>query len=200
MVDAAKITLSEEERQLVTNTGWILTKHAVVAKVYRLFGMLATGYVKTLAQVRGPEQLLSPKISKGENYLLLPYVVLDYPRQYGKQEIMAIRTMFWWGNFFSVTLHLSGKYQQAAMQNIIAHVDHLRANNYFICTGDEEWQHHFGKENYTAIKEKSNEELIALAEQKLFIKLAVKFELRQWDDMPRLLQHAFEDMLRLLPV
>ena len=50
----------------------------------------------------------TPKIAKGENYLQLPYVLLDYPRCFDKENIFAIRTMFWWGNFFSITLHLSG--------------------------------------------------------------------------------------------
>ena len=40
-----------------------------------------------------PAEMLfhSPKISKGENYKGLPYVMLDYPRCFGKTDIFAIR-------------------------------------------------------------------------------------------------------------
>ena len=61
-----------------------------------------------------PEEVLiqSPKISRGENYNGLPYVMLDYPRCFGKEDVFAMRTMFWWGNFFSITWHLKGKYSK----------------------------------------------------------------------------------------
>ena len=36
------------------------------------------------------------KYSVGENYRLPPYVVLDYPRQFGKRIRFAFRSMFWW--------------------------------------------------------------------------------------------------------
>ena len=43
---------------------------------------------------------VSPKISRGEQYLGLPYVMLDYPRIFSKENVFAIRTFFWWGNYF----------------------------------------------------------------------------------------------------
>ena len=58
------------------------------------------------------EKYGSPKISKGENYRGLPYVMLDYPRLFGREEVLAIRTFFWWGHGFSVTLHLKGGYRE----------------------------------------------------------------------------------------
>ena len=61
----------------------------------------------------------SPKISKGENYKGLPWLVLDYPRYFNKEDIFAIRTLFWWGNFFSITLHISGKYKMRYEKKII---------------------------------------------------------------------------------
>ena len=54
----------------------------------------------------------SAKISKGEN-MGLPWVMLDYPRLFGQEDVLAIRTMFWWGHCFSVTLHLKGRYYGA---------------------------------------------------------------------------------------
>ncbi|HUS03429.1 MAG TPA: hypothetical protein VMY77_16935, partial [Chitinophagaceae bacterium] len=103
----AKIQLSPEELELVNTTQWILSKHAITKKVYDLFGDLSLE-LKNEAHSYNylfPENLQyqSGKISKGENYRLLPYVILDYPAFFWKDRIFAIRTMFWWGNFFSVT-------------------------------------------------------------------------------------------------
>ncbi|MCF8254088.1 MAG: hypothetical protein K9H61_09375 [Bacteroidia bacterium] len=38
------------------------------------------------------------KISLGENYLEMPYVVLDYPKISGNDFPFLFRTFFWWGH------------------------------------------------------------------------------------------------------
>lgn len=48
------------------------------------------------------------KITKGENYRGLPYVIADYPRLFTPESVMAYRILFWWGHYFSCTWHLSG--------------------------------------------------------------------------------------------
>ena len=111
-----KIHLSADELQLVQNAQLLLTKNTIIEKVYALFGELASELQQSsiYATRNLPAELLTlgPKISRGEKYKGLPYVMLDYPRCFGKEDIFAVRTFFWWGNFFSVTLHLKGKYQQ----------------------------------------------------------------------------------------
>src|SRR5450755_2986522 len=128
--------LSAEELALVADAGWIMTKNAIIAKVLVLFGELS-GNLQEQWKAAGWEQHLAgkeagmamkdtgmlmreagmpikeiletpPRISKGENYKGLPWVVLDYPRAFGRLDVLAVRTLFWWGNYFSVTLHLKG--------------------------------------------------------------------------------------------
>ena len=91
----AKVQLSAEEMRLVRDAAWILTKNSVMGKVVAMFGELSGGWKE-------------PKISKGENYKGLPWVMLDYPRVFGKEDVYAIRTFFLWGHAFSITLHLKG--------------------------------------------------------------------------------------------
>ena len=131
----AKIQLSPEETELVQNTEWILNKHIITKKVYDMFGDLSL-LLKNEAEVNSylfpPNiQSQSGKISKGENYQLLPYVILDYPAFFGKDKIFAVRTMFWWGNFFSVTLHLSGIYKQQFTADSEAVFSFLQKEDFF---------------------------------------------------------------------
>ena len=99
MNDAIKLSLSADELELVCNKDWILTKKMVVDKVYLLLG----GLSQQMQDYIESNQLLlpavvtqsSPKISKGENYLGLPYVMLDYPRYFKSNDMLAIRTFFW---------------------------------------------------------------------------------------------------------
>src|SRR5580658_8387468 len=108
-MEYANVKLSKTEFELVTDTQVILTKSLVIGKVYTLFGMLASDFRLMAFEKSGllPLEVLSvsPKISRGEQYLQLPYVVLDYPRFYTRNDVLAIRCFFWWGNFFSITLH-----------------------------------------------------------------------------------------------
>jgi hypothetical protein len=82
----AKVTLSPKELELVNNADWILTKNAVIGKVYELFGQLSEYIVAELAKHPSlTEQGIdfrSPKISKGEQYEGLPWVMLDHPRHF----------------------------------------------------------------------------------------------------------------------
>src|SRR6185369_14445953 len=111
-MDEAKIRLSQKELELVSNTEWILTKNEVITKAKLLLGSVLDEQIKWLSHHKLilPSEIKesSPKISKGENYRGLPYMVLDHPRRFDKEDVFAIRTLFWWGNFFSTTLQLSG--------------------------------------------------------------------------------------------
>src|SRR4051812_8041543 len=107
----SKVQLSPEELRLVQNTEWILTKREIIKKIYDLFGEVHNVMRKEISENPDlfPQNIIgrSGKISKGENYRGLPYLILDYPASFERDNAFALRTMFWWGNFFSVTLHLS---------------------------------------------------------------------------------------------
>lgn len=200
-MDEAKIGLSKVEMELVSDAGWILTKNNILEKVKELLGEVQVMYHRQLEQFSGlPAEVLvsSPKISKGENYRGLPWLVLDYPRCFGQQDIFAIRTMFWWGHFFSLTLHLSGKYKSAYGPKMILSFDSLAENRYFICVNEDGWQHHFEKSNYQPVAETGYAGFEALVTKNTFIKLAVNFPLKQWNDSIRIFGEHFKLLLTIL--
>ena len=111
MGSATKITLSPKELSLVTDPAFILTKRAIIEKVYELFARnieVIKSEFETAA-VKLPLAVASgtPKISKGENYRQLPYVMLDFPRCFSGNDVFALRTLFWRGPCFSLTPPLS---------------------------------------------------------------------------------------------
>src|SRR5437773_12122514 len=154
-----KIQLSTLERELVNNSEWILTKNEIIKKVQQLLGAVLENifdYTNTNSKgFPGEVFAISPKISKGENYLGLPWLMLDYPRYFDKENVFAIRTMFWWGKFFSTTLHISGKYKEPYLKSVINNYEELKRNEFYICINEEQWQHHLENENYKPIKELS---------------------------------------------
>jgi hypothetical protein len=127
------------------------------------------------------QQLLQTpaKISRGENYLGLPYLVLDYPRNFAPNNIFAIRTFFWWGKLFSTTLHFSGEHLKY-LSGIEKHYERLKEEGYFIGINPDQWVHHFEPSNYTSIDNLSKEEFITMMHSMTHIKIAAKQPLGNW--------------------
>lgn len=194
------------EMELVQNSNWILTKRRIVDKVCLMFGMLADEYdlflTKKINQSDSlPSEVLviPPKISKGENYQGLPYVVLDYPRYFDKKNIFAVRTFFWWGNFFSSTLQLKGKYKNQTMPIIASNYSLFKKNNYYISTGSDEWDFRFNKKNLTPLGGLNMHKWMETITEKEFIKLSSKIPLVQWNQADKFLLNYFKiNMLGVL--
>jgi len=198
----AKIRLSQKEMEMVSNAGLILTKNSILQKVNHLLATLQIKQQQHLESLPAqlPDQAMSssPKISKGENYKGLPYMILDYPRYFDKENVCAIRTMFWWGNFFSVTLHLSGTPKQETEEKLITAYPLLKERDYYCYINDDQWQHHFETDNYISLTEISNTVFENLVTEKPFIKLANKIPLEQWDNAEEMLLTYFKQIIYVL--
>ncbi len=200
MKSDAKIHLSKLEKELVLNKEWIFTKQLIIEKVYNLFGELHCVFQKISENEKNflPEyfQITAGKISKGENYDGLPYVMLDYPSLFSKENIFSIRTMFWWGNFFSITLHISGgKYKlKENFSNLIAY---LSENNFYVCVNENEWQHGFEPSNYIAGKNMDVNQLRELS-KKNFFKISKSIELSKWNNATKFLETSFKEIIEFI--
>lgn len=188
-------SLTDYEMQLVTDARALITKNIIIKKVYALFAKLAEEYKKELANTRlDSSNLINPKISRGENYLGLPYVMLDYPRQFGKTDVFAVRTFFWWGNFFSITLQLAGKYQRQFYANIENAVNKDRFDGWHIGTAANQWEHHFESNNYSPVTEGKRYNLSPYS----FLKLAKKIPLDKWDETEVFYTKSFKLIMKTL--
>ena len=202
MIDKTKITLSAKELELVCNTDWILTKLNIMQKVIDLFGKILVSMQEiTLAQKSSlPIEVFmkDPKIYKGENYKSLPYVMLDYPRYFDKENTVAIRTLFWWGNFFSINLQLSGKIKNDAVPNLMTHFLELQQKDYWICINNNPWEHNFEEDNYRPVKKITISEFTTMLNRESFIKIGKKVSLQQWDTAATAIEQSFGEMIILL--
>lgn len=172
-------SLSNDEMKLVTDPQVLITKNRIIQKVYEIFGALAEDYKKILigGGLTGATEVAA-KISRGENYKGLPYVILDYPRQFGKVDVFAIRSFFWWGNFFSITLQLGGQYQDKYGEAIQKAIDKNLFEDWFIGCADDPWQHHFEGDNYVALQQGKHHRFSDLSH----LKIAKKIPLDKWDE------------------
>ncbi len=199
-MNEAKIQLSEEELILVENAELILTKNAIIRKVYDLFGAMAAAMKIELQNNPLSPDLMetTPKISRGENFKGLPFVVLDYPRLFNRENVFAIRTLFWWGKYFSVTLHLKGAYKELFSDQLKKNDSLLSDNDFYISSSNDEWSHELGEENYISLNR--NRDFLRKNDFSLqpFLKLSAKIDLQNWNQSEELLMQIFKTILQSL--
>jgi hypothetical protein len=202
MDNETKIQLSPFEMGLLNNSEWILTKNLIMKKAQRLLGEVQENILQHASQSRInlPQEVISisPKISKGENYNGLPWLMLDYPRYFEKEKIFAIRTMFWWGNFFSTTLHLSGHYKERYSAAIVLSYEALCKNEFYTCIHDEQWHHHFEKGNYLPVRNFTARDFADHINNRTFIKLSCQLSFLEWNNAPGLLSESFKRIINWL--
>lgn len=197
----ANLKFSKKEYELIINSDFILTKNRIVEKIYTLYGMLSEAYKNVLNENTAhlPNEIFktSPKIYKGEQYKNLPYVMLDYPRCFSKTDVFAIRSFFWWGNYFSITLQLAGKYLEMYAENIFNFLKDKKNADWFFGVNESEWEHHFEKNNYLLLSEIKNISIEDL-KQKQFIKIAAKLSLENWQTATDFYLQHYKKIIEML--
>lgn len=200
-MDTAKVRLSKEEMELVTQSNWILTKNQILKKGQQLLGNVQIRLQQLLPEHSWlPEEIInsSPKISRGENYNGLPWLILDYPRYFNKEDVFAIRNFFWWGNFFSSTIHLAGTYKIRHENKIIDAFKLFKENDFYFCINEDQWEHQFEKENYEPVSAFNLSSFEKMIREKSFIKLAKKVPLEEWNDVEKKMVETFSQLMNAL--
>jgi len=183
-MEVSKIHLSPAEIELMQNAEVILTKNRVLEKMKSLLESVQQKQISYVQDYNVSNEIfkVSPKISRGENYLGLPYLVLDYPRQSSGKNFFFIRTMFWWGNFFSCTLHLANNSKEIFKERIKQSQRLL--GDYYISVNDDAWVHHLKESDYKKINHLTKEQYEQSCESFDHIKIAGRHSLDEWEVMP----------------
>ncbi len=190
--------ITEKELLIIQDTDFLLTKATVLEKITELLGQTREelkGCVENsnFSFPKGTD-INNGKISKGENCKNLPYMVLDYPALFTTKIVFTYRTMFWWGNFFSASLHLEGIALNYYRNSITLNLDNLLMKDVYIGVGDTPWQYHYEDDNYILLNEDHSDFITNCK----FLKLSKKLELKKWKDVPEFSTNFFELVLSVL--
>ncbi|RYZ28091.1 MAG: hypothetical protein EOO10_10680 [Chitinophagaceae bacterium] len=195
-MQASKIRLSPAEAALISDAQVILTKNSIIQKTIALLSDVQED-LQQQANSFNLSNSPSPKISKGENYLGLPYVILDFPRISKGEDLFFIRSMFWWGNFFSSTLQISGIYKTRFHKQLCDAYPLLVEKRYFIGVNPDPWLHHFGEDNYKPISHFSQEAFAFVLEESQHIKIAARWPIQEWDSAANHLSKSWSFLTKL---
>lgn len=126
----------DDELALLSNPRFFEQKLQATEKLKQLMEEVR---LVLLEEIR-PEELIAPnatdflkgQIAKGENYEGYPYVMLDFPKQFGKESIFTFRTLFWYGHALIFSVILAGTYLETYRRNLERHYEGLcEAGLYF---------------------------------------------------------------------
>ncbi len=183
------LSLNGYEQELLNNTVFFRQKQALLQKVSDYFGELEQVYRAEAIPyaLKLPAGILDKrgKISRGENYGGLPWMIFDYPAIFGREAIFAFRTMLWWGNPFSVTFHLSGDYLPLAGEKFFDTLIRSGLRGVYIGVSDNPWKHHIEKEYYTELVpgDFDIQQFSETTRKKGFLKLATMVPLDQSEQL-----------------
>lgn len=197
------MSFTKNEIEVLNNRDFFYTKKVILNKVWNalenckieiqeeseLFKKLISNY-----PILNEIDINRGKISKGENYKDLPYLVLDFPALFNKKNIFTFRTFFWWGNFWSFTFHIQGDFLNTFKNKIITNYSELVSSELKICINQTPWEYTNTSENYIDLNKISKNEIVNLP----FIKLTKFCKVDDIDDIPITCKDFFIQVLKIL--
>ena len=185
------MSLSNKELSMIEDTDFLITKINIISEIVSLMENSKARLIEAIERENcnlvSKAELHNGRVFKGEYYRELPFVTLDLPRIFEKENVFAYRTMFWWGNFFSSTLHLQGKYLELHRAKLLSNFNMLLHQDIYICVGETPWEYHYGKDNYVKLDFQHKK----LIENNSFIKLSKRISLEQIESVPQISSSFF---------
>ncbi|MGB3777144.1 MAG: hypothetical protein WA960_02210 [Tunicatimonas sp.] len=193
---------TDPELRCLQDTRFLRTKATATQKVQQLLNQTLDELQQYLANhpraFPAHVQTRAGKLARGENYRGFPYLVLDYPRQFSQDDVFALRTMFWWGHFYSITFQLGGaswvRYRPAVQRNL----PQLSGKSVWLGVNDDPWQHHRQPDNYRPLDTLSAEEQQNQLEDANFLKLARFLPVDAWELLPQAASLFLGEVINLI--
>jgi len=190
------INFENKEITAMHETELFHTKYIVMDKVAHLFGSSSEAFRKVIDNYDLPIEIAErrARVFRGENYLHLPYVVMDFPALFGKEDIFAFRTMFWWGNFFSFTLQLQGSYLERYGENLKSNLHFLKNKDFYFCVNSTPWQYHYNTDNYISLDEllsEKNQQIENQIKERKFLKLNSRIQISEYGKVSEMWVQSF---------
>jgi hypothetical protein len=183
---APNLEFTIDEFKVMHDAQFFINKKQVSDKIVSNFSLLNTKIetLKTnLLSDINARLFKQGKINRGENYELMPYFILDNPGVFNGKDVFAVRVMFWWGNFYSCTLHISGIYLNLFSENQLNSIVQ-KINGCFFCNNQDQWQHHFRENNYQPVNG-ACQKILNHADKFGFFKIAFKRPLTDYENFEK---------------
>lgn len=176
--------LSQQHIDLISDQSFLKEKRILLNDLVKHFHKVEAALQEVISKHKESlpqgSLMVTGKISRGENYKGLPYLVLDYPRFTAGNKVFIYRTMFWWGNYFLCLLvtencgyYLSGN---------------SAPNDLMINIGKTPWNYDLADKSWEKINDQEHQ----------FLAISRKVDFGDIDILPELSRRTFQDIMSLL--
>ena len=200
-MDRKPAEFTTKELKYLQNTDFLKTKRLIIKGFIGLFEDIQTDILHLLdgGSFELPDGLIakSGKITKGENYKDLPFVVLDCPRFFSKNDIFAYRSIFWWGNYLSNHFLLKGHYLDRYRAQFSDSWSSLKEEGVYLDLSGDPWNHDLSTSDYVHASQLSREKFDEILQRPEFFKLAWRVEL---DQLKAFHQFSLKNFLTIIKI
>ena len=201
-MDQTSPEFTEKELKYFRDTDFLKTKRLIIDRFIALFEDIQKDIIQSINdgafQLPDSSITKSGKITKGENYKALPFVVLDCPRLFSADHIFAYRTMFWWGNYLSNHFLLKGHYLDRLREPFIDAWPVLKEQDVYLDLSDDPWNHDIFTDEFTQMSHLKREAFIKILQRPGFLKIVWYTELGQWKAFRQLSLKNFLNISKII--
>ncbi|MES2779891.1 MAG: hypothetical protein V4651_08325 [Bacteroidota bacterium] len=189
------IKLTKHELDFASDTIYPETKQSVMLKMRELFAECG----QKLNQNVLYQELTQNgqfKITKGEQYKGLPYLVLDCPQIKGSDFDWVARTMFWWGHYISCNLIIRTDMLEPKKQASALH--QLKKTR--ILTGHNLWEQELESDAYSKLSDLSIVDITHILQDNTYLKISRKIALRKHARLPEITNIIYSEWFTALGI
>ncbi len=173
-----------DEIKLIGDSNYLLQKNRILKKIAKSLSetgeILANEIKDNYPHIASNYTELPCKVSVGEKYRDLPYLVMDFPRHFDDQKTFSFRVLFLWGHYFNFSLHLgSDLIDKDSLFQFLSSVD----KEIYFCIHQTPWEHYFTEDNFKLGSEVTSNDISNQLIKNKFIKISERFEFQDIKDI-----------------
>lgn len=196
-----KIRIDADELKLISDSSLFIKKRLITEKIIRLYNQLHSNLLQSPAMKLFPgfEELIAKpeKISKGENLNGQPYIMMDFPASFSNTDVLAFRSLFWWGHSFSFIWHIQGKYLESISQEKLIRLKQSKNNVIWASYDNSHWNYNIQKDFVpVADLEITGNNISGGGEKSL--RIIKNLDLGDWKSIPDTGKGFFEKIIEIL--
>ena len=191
------LIFNDSELKIINDDVFLIKKEAITQKIIEYFNHISIELRNEFSKKALCEYWdlsIAPKISRGEKYNSLPYIVLDYPSYFNKEDIFCFRIIFLWSKQFNCNLILKGLPLLKFESHIKEHEGALKKNKYILEYNSSPWEHEIGKRLH------NSDNLInySFKKKEAYLKISKSLPLEHMISLEELSKNMLKDIITVL--
>jgi hypothetical protein len=119
-------------------------KPSIIKKAETNLTTLKQEIIKTLSEAPHPcppeSDIVKGQIVRGENHKGFPFISLDMPQMFSKNQMFTYRTLFWWGHDLIFSLILKQENQAPLIEKLIQLKEHPEWEDIQLAIAPTPWE------------------------------------------------------------